>query len=162
MDVHTAKRFLSARKVWTAGHSVPWREQRANSWPSSIAFRVNPSIEGASSEEVFIEGRYAASRVAGARDKLSLNLICRGARILAIDDGTGAGHLNKVGKGLPFFMKCVGFPHLHVLTTETVEGYAEPLDEVPPDELWVLFVNRANIIGAPPFSLPPNQGELSL
>ena len=116
-------------------------------------------------EGLYVDIYWKPTSVPGGADKLSMGLFYRGRRIVAIDENGISDHRNDVGVGRPFFGQVVPFPHLHMLCAESVDGYAEPLNRVPLADLWTLFLDKANIVNAPPLAmptLPPEQPDLPL
>lgn len=88
-----------------------------------------------------------------------MTFVAGGARLLALDENGPSEHVNTVGKGMPHYGKNADHPHVHVPVPEGSSGYAEPIDRTDIQALWRIFLERANISGAPPFTLPPRQPQ---
>jgi hypothetical protein len=105
-------------------------------------------------EDWFVDLYFKRARIPGVRDTLSITLVVNRTRTVAVDDNGPGSHVNKVGAGHPYYQKSVGFPHVHVPLPQASYGYAEPLDGTTAQKLWELFLDRANISGAPRIELP--------
>lgn len=157
--------FIRKDKVWAGSSpmSVLWTRGNKKRLPKPWSFRAALEADGATVEGLFVEVWYQPSRILGARPTLQMTLLVDSTRATAVDDnGPASGHLNKVGAGLPFFQKVVGVPHIHFCVPDALIGYAEPLPQMTPEDLWTTFLSRANISGAPGFELPPGQLEMPI
>jgi hypothetical protein len=148
-------------KAWVASGEIAWVD--AGGRPNGYSFRQPLALaNGFQPAGLFVRGFYATSTVPGRSDKLSLGLHVNHLRVFAIDEDGPGGHFNRVGTGRPHFLKRVGFPHLHTVSDDAFEGYAEPLERMKFEEYWQYFVERAEIIGAPEFTLPTIQLGLTV
>jgi hypothetical protein len=117
------------------------------------------SVNGVVQEGYFVDLFHKHSDFAGVPDKVSMTLVASGARVLALDENGPSEHVNTVGKGLPFYLQKANHPHLHVPVPESSSEYAEPIEREGIEGLWRIFLSRANIEGAPPFTLPPRKPQ---
>jgi len=155
-DIARARQIVAQPKQWAGPVAVPWRTDFGK---RGFVFLTALTIDGTQPEGLFVKGYFKADGIGGVRDKLSLGLI-RGARLVGLDEGGMTTHRNHVGVGRPYYGLRVGVPHLHSISDDAIEGYAEPIEVAPLDELWELFLRQANIIHAPPLSLPVIQRPL--
>lgn len=155
-DITRARQIVAQPKQWAGPVTVPWRTDLGK---RGFGFLAALTIDGTQPEGLFVKGYFKADGIGGARDKLSLGLI-QGARLVGFDEGGMATHRNHVGVGRPYYGLRVGVPHLHTISDDAIEGYAEPVEVAPLDKLWELFLRQANIIHAPPLSLPVIQRPL--
>jgi hypothetical protein len=150
-------------KDWNSTISIEemWATESVRGFPKPYTFRATLAVQSVALESVFVDCYFKKSRIPGERDKVSMTLCVNQQRALSIDDGPPATHTNVIGEGLPHFQKTIGMPHMHRLVNGQ-DGYAEPLPTQDNRSLWVLFTDTANILGAPHFSVPPDQLELRL
>lgn len=155
---------IAAQKVWTTTNDMRdlWTQATQRKFPKPFFFRVAPEINGMTVEGIFIEARYKQTHVPGNRDSLNFSLVIDGTRALGLDDNGPSKHFNTVGVGLPFHRKTADHPHFNFSVPEALIGYAEPIAQASPEDLWTAFVNRANIIQAPTFMLPVGQTEFPI
>jgi hypothetical protein len=157
--VSAVRNLIAIPKQWVAGHEIAWLD--AGGKPKGYKFRAFLETgSGYQPAGVFVDGYYKPTRMPNVRDKLSLSLMFNGARVLGVDDGGPTMHRNDIGIGRPHFMQRVGHPQLHTVSDDGLVGYAEPLNVMPSEALWTVFLNSANIIGAPPLTLPTVQLDL--
>lgn len=155
--VARARHIVGQSKDWAGPSVIPWRTSLGK--PKGHSFRSAVTIDGVQPEGLFVLGYFKADGIGGVRDKLSLSLV-QGARLVGLDEGGITTHRSNVGVGRPYFGLKVGVPHLHTVSDDAVEGYAEPVDVMPLEDLWALFLRHANISNAPAFSLPVIQRPL--
>jgi len=110
-------------------------------------------------EGLFVQLEYKAGRFAGAPERLYFGLFVQSSRSFAVDEGGFTRHRNKVGIGRPFYQETIGHPHMHIPVLEASYGYAEPMGREPAEQLWQIFLQRANIHDAPVFNLPDEIGQ---
>ena len=110
-------------------------------------------------EGYFLDVFHKYSNFPDVPDKVSMTFVAGGARLLALDENGPSEHVNTVGKGMHFYGKNAEHPHIHVPVPESSSGYAEPIDRTDIQALWRIFLERASISGAPPFTLPPRQPQ---
>lgn len=156
--IAAALQTAAAPKAWAGPMTVPWRDAAGK--PKGYSFRTALTIGDIQPAGLFVVGYFKADGIGAIRDKLSLSLIHNGARLVGLDDGGMAGHRNHTGVGRPFYMGRVGVPHLHMISNDAIEGYAEPIEIAPPEDLWTLFLRHATIANAPPLGLPVIQRPL--
>lgn len=152
-------------KIWTGTSPMPllWAQGNKKRLPKPWSFRIALEVDGATAEGVFVEVWYKPSKLMGVRPTLQFALLAHSIRATAIDDnGPASVHLNKVGVALPYYQKTVEVPHVHFCVPDALSGYAEPLGQMQQEDLWTMFVTRANISGAPLFELPPGQLEIDI
>lgn len=157
--------LIRTKKLWVGSSplSLLWKKGNKKRLPKPWSFRTALEADGATIEGAFVEVWYQPSRIVGARPSLQMAFLVDAVRATAVDDnGPASSHINKVGVGLPFYQQTVGVPHLHFSVPDALKGYAEPLPQMVPEELWTTFLERANISGAPPFELPPGQLEMPI
>ncbi len=148
---------IEARKIWPKGVFFDWKSSSTKRFPAPYSFRTSLAIDDAQTkfaEDWFVELYYKKSSIPGVRDTISITFIVNKARVIAVDDNGFGSHLNKVGVGLPHYQRTVDFPHLHIPVSDSSYGYAEPLNSTTVQELWGLFLGKANISGAPRIELP--------
>lgn len=155
---------VNAKKIWPKGVVFDWKSSSTKRFPAPYSFRTSLALDEAQTkfaEDWFVELYYKKSPVPGVRDTISITLIVNKSRVIAIDDNGHGSHLNKVGVGLPQYQRSIDFPHLHIPIPESSYGYAEPLNSTTVQELWGLFLMKANIAGAPRIELPES-GQMDL
>nr|WP_298129516.1 hypothetical protein [uncultured Pseudoxanthomonas sp.] len=144
---------IALPKTWVATGEMGWVD--AGGRPPGYKLIGRLALpDGSQPAGLLVAGFFKPARVPGANDKLSLGLHVGNRRVLAIDEDGPGGHFNTVGVGRPYFMQRVGFPHLHTVSHESIEGYAEPLPPATLELHWKHFLKLAGIEGAPPFELP--------
>jgi hypothetical protein len=163
-EIRRLRRAVAAPKVWVAGVEMGWVLNGAGPPPghkfrAPLAYAEDPEIQSA---DLFVGGYYKDSNVPGVPPKFSIGLFCSSKRVVGIDDGGPSCHYNEVGRGLPYYQARVGHPQLHLIADDSIYGYAEPLEPGTPILFWELFLELANIEGAPSFSLPEGQMEMDL
>lgn len=146
---------IGVAKTWEGARSILWKGSGGKGFPASFKCRSPLSVNGVVQEGYFVDLFYKFSDLLGVPDKVSMTLVVSGARVLALDENGPTTHVNLVGKGMPFYGRNADHPHLHVPVSESSSGYAEPIDRVQVEGLWRIFLERANITGAPLFSIPP-------
>ncbi|MBH1477353.1 MULTISPECIES: hypothetical protein [Bacillati] len=156
-EIARAREIVAQPKAWAGPAATPWREALGK--PKGHEFRAALTIDGVQLEGLFVKGYFKADGIGRVRDKLSLSLI-HGARLVGLDEGGMGGHRCYTGAGRPYYGAKVGVPHLHTISDDAIEGYAEPLEVAPLEDLWKLFLSHANIIDAPALSLPVIQRPL--
>jgi hypothetical protein len=149
-----AIREIEREKHWTAGPYIDWVQTSVNRWPFAFKHRSVLRVGDRMAEGLFIQLEYKAGTIENLPERIYFGLHVGGARTFAVDEDGVTGHTNKVGRGMPFYQQRVGHPHIHLPVLESSYGYVEPLDRCPVEELWQLFLERANIHGAPPLNLP--------
>lgn len=153
---------IAIPKKWAGGKSIKWRPQGQNGFPHSHKARTTLSVNGVIQEGYFVDLFHKASSLDGVPDKVAFVLIVSGARVMALDENGPSDHLNTVGLGQPFYQQIPDHPHLHIPVQESTSGYAEPITRAPIEDLWRLFLKRANINSAPTFNFPAENGQLEL
>ncbi|WP_349616949.1 hypothetical protein [Azotobacter salinestris] len=156
---HEAVDGISPRKHWLGADRIEWVMTTVNRWPSSYKYRAALQLGERTAEGMFVQMEYKAGKVDGAPERLYFGLFVQGARSFAVDEGGFTRHRNKVGRGLPFYQQTIGHPHMHIPVMEASYGYAEPVERRPAEQLWQLFLHRANIHGAPILNLPDEIGQ---
>lgn len=149
------RRARDTPKVWSSEEALRWID--AGGRPRGFKFREGLSVNGVQLASLYAEGYWKPSLKAGVPDKLSLSLFFRGFRILGIDENGPSTHVNVCGRGRPHYGIRVDHPQLHSVSDDQVYGYAEPMTRVTLSDYWQEFLTKSNILGAPPFSLPPTQ-----
>lgn len=150
---------IAVPKAWEGANRILWKGQGGKGFPESHKCRVPLSIHGVVQEGYFIDLYHKRSSLAAVPDKVSMTLVANGARVLALDENGPSEHINTVGKGHPFYGQSADHPHLHTPVPESSSEYAEPIGRVDIQGLWRIFLERANIEGAPPFNLPPRKPQ---
>jgi len=153
---------IALGKEWSGGGSLKWIVKGPEGFPDHHKCRANISINGVIQEGYFVDIFHKKSTIDGIPDKVSIALIVNSARILALDENGPSQHANTVGKGHPFYQQIADHPHLHVPTAESSAGYAEPLKRTSIEDLWQVFLDRANINNAPPFNFPQKDSQMDL
>lgn len=148
--------MIATPKSWVASGEIAWVD--AGGRPPGFTVRERLALpDGSQPAGLFVACYFKPSIIPGCADKVSMGLHVNHHRVFAIDvDGPG-GHFNNVGVGRPHFGQRVGFPHLHTVSDDGIQGYAEPLAPMSLDGNWDHFLSGAGIIGAPPFQLPTLQ-----
>jgi len=160
-QVREFREIIALPKRWLSTGELPWVDTGGK--PKGFTFREHLALEGGlQPATLFVDGYFKPSTVEGARDKLSLCLFYKNSRILGIDDDGPSRHRNVVGQGRRFYQQTVNHPHLHTVSDDSIDGYAEPLPESSFDMFWSQFLDMASIDGGPKFSLPPAQREMLL
>ncbi|SDL78525.1 hypothetical protein SAMN05661010_02547 [Modicisalibacter muralis] len=139
-----------------------WRRAAGGRIPCLFEISIALDVEGYTRKGWRVLVYYRRSPRGFHPDNFGASLFIDNARVLAFDSGRPSRHRNTVGLGEPYYQKRVDHPHWHRPTQEASHGYVEPLDPaLTQDQLWRLFLERANIEGAPGFQPPPGeQGEL--
>lgn len=150
---------IDTKKQWLGSDRIDWVMTTVKKWPSTYKYRASLMVGERTEEGLFVQLDYKAGSLPGAPERLYFGLFVQSARSFAVDDGGFTRHRNKVGKGLPFYQQVIGHPHMHIPVFEASYGYAEPLNREPAEQLWQLFLMRANIQGAPPLNLPDETGQ---
>lgn len=164
LDYAYAIKAIAQPKQW-AGHKPMgglWRPVAGGRVPTLFEINVALETNGVVRKGWRVRVSYQRSPRGFHPDNFSASLLIDNARILAFDSGKPSGHRNKVGVGEPHYQQRVDHPHWHRPVPDASEGYVEPLDpSLTRDALWRLFLERANIEGAPDFQTPPGeQGKL--
>lgn len=157
--------LVSQPKSWAASSAMAglWSQGNKRGFPKPWTFRAALEAKGATVEGLFVEVWYQPSKLTGVRPTLSFTLLADCTRAIGVDDnGPASQHLNRVGVGQRYYQKVVAVPHIHFMVPDSLTGYAEPLESMAHDELWKVFLQRSNIIGAPSFELPPGQLEMAI
>lgn len=150
------RQMIAAPKTWVASGEMEWVD--AGGRPPGFAFRERLALaDGSQPASLFVKSYFKPSTVPGCADKLSIGLFFIQCRVFAVDENGPGGHFNSVGIGRSHFGKRVGFPHVHMVTDDSIEGYAEPLEPTALELHWAYFLSEAGIVGAPPFQLPTMQ-----
>jgi hypothetical protein len=150
---------IAVPKAWAGAHRILWKAQGGKGFPESHKCRVPLSIHGLVQEGYFIDLYHKYSGLPAVPDKVSMTLVANGARVLALDENGPSEHINTVGKGRPFYGRNADHPHLHTPVAESSSEYAEPIGRVDIQGLWRIFLEHANIEGAPSFNLPPRKPQ---
>lgn len=148
---------VSIPKKWAGAPSLIWKEKGGKGFPAAYNLRIPLEVNGVVQEGYFLDLYFKFSDLEDVPHKVSMAFVASDARLVALDENGPTQHINSVGIGLPFHQKNATHPHLHFPVPEASSGYAEPIDRVDLQSLWRIFLERANISGAPPFSLPPRQ-----
>ncbi len=159
MPYSTALVAVETPKYWVSGFEIVWIKNKTKHFPQAQSFRIALSFDagGLVQSGLFVTGYYKQEVIPGLRDKLSLSLIADNCRLVALDDNGLGMHTNKVGAGMPYFRQDIGFPHLHFPVMDSNSDYAEPITPTDPANLWIIFLDRANILNAPTFNLPTQE-----
>ena len=152
------RNMVAQPKVWVAGEVIAWSD--APGKPGKFEYRAALEVDGTQPESLLFRAFFAPTRIPGAPDKLSLTLLFSGARILGLDEGDLSGHRNDFGAGRPYFGQKIGCPHLHTISDDSLDGYAEPLAPASHGRLWTQFMLHAKIEGAPGYAAPIYQLDL--
>lgn len=159
-NYETVAQCIAAPKAWAASQDMRslWRQLSFKRFPAPWFFRVSPEIAGVAVEGVHLDVYLKRSSILGNRPKISFSLMVNTVRAIGYDDNGPAGeHRNLFIDGLPHSGRAIGFPHVNMAVAQALEGYAEPLDVMPAEDLWLHFLARANILGAPSFMFPAEQ-----
>lgn len=158
--VQDLRDMVARPKYWPAGTAIEWVDRLGDL--EGKKFRLFLEVAGgAQPEGLYVAGFFKPAVRDGVRDKLSFSLVYRSTRIIGVDDNGPSRHENTVGILRPLYRHRIDHPQLHTISDDALEGYAEPLDVVAPDQLWTLFTAQANIAGAPTMlMLPPVQREI--
>lgn len=154
------REMVAQPKLWVAGTSIAWTDAAGK--PGRYEFRAALEVDGTQPEGLFLNVFFAPARIPGSLEKLSLTLIYNGTRILGLDAGDLSGHHNRAGVGRPYYGQWVGCPHLHTISDDSPDGYAEPIADAPYDQLWTHFMLHAKIEGAPSYARPIYQMGMTL
>ena len=146
-------------KQWEAGESIEWVMTSVKQWPSAYKFKTALRVGSIRPEGLFLQIDFKASLLEGVPDKIYMTLLVNNARVFGVDENGASNHVNKVGRDRPYFMQKISHPHIHLPTPDSSYGYSEPLDRLPVAELWRVFLERANIYGAPALNLPTDRIE---
>lgn len=150
---------IDVSKNWLGADRIEWVMTTVQRWPSTYKYRAALQVGDRTVEGMFVQLEYKGGKIDGAPERLYFGLFVRSCRSFAVDEGGFTRHRNKVGKGLPFYQETIGHPHMHIPVLEASYGYAEPIDRQPAEQLWQLFLKRANILGAPNMNLPDEIGH---
>lgn len=150
---------IDAIKQWFGSDRIEWVMTTVHRWPSIYKCRAAVQVGERTIEGMFVQLEYKAGKVNGAPERLYFGLFVQSSRSFAVDNGGFTRHRNKVGRGLPFYQQTIGHPHMHIPVLEASYGYAEPVEHQPAEQLWQLFLRRANILGAPNLNLPDEIGQ---
>ncbi|MBD1553592.1 hypothetical protein [Pseudomonas typographi] len=153
---------IAIPKTWEAGNTIEWVMTSTKQWPAAYKFRTALGVGAVRPEGLFLQLDYKKSLIEFVPDKLYMTLLVNNARVFGIDENGASNHINTVGAGLPHFMAKVSHPHLHIPVPDASYGYIEPLAPQPVTSLWQLFLERANITGAPPLNLPRDEDQLQM
>lgn len=164
IDYAYAIRAIAQPKQW-AGHQPMgslWRIVAGGRFPSLFEINIALEAEGIVRKGWKVRVSHQRSPRGFHPDNFGASLFIDNARVLAFDSGKPTSHRNKVGVDEPWYQQRIGHPHWHRPVAEASHGYAEPLDPaLSQSKLWQLFLERANIKGAPHFQTPPGeQGDL--
>ena len=150
---------ISVPKSWAGAKAIIWKGQGGKGFPASHKCRIPISVKDVVQEGYFLDIFHKYSDLPGIPDKVSMTFVAGGARLLALDENGPSEHVNTVGKGMLHYGQNADHPHVHMPVPESSSGYAEPIDRTDIQALWRIFLERANISGAPPFTLPPRQPQ---
>lgn len=158
-----ASEFLGLQKSWNA-NSFPWTLKDRNGIPPTLECHVTLKDEhGVVIEDALVVLRHKSSAIPGVPDCLNAILLYQKQRIISLDENGPRSHTNRVGVGMPYFGQTLEHPHIHIPVAESMDGYAEPIDNRDIQNMWHIFLEAAGIIGAPALQLPPSeQLELAL
>lgn len=153
-----AKKTIDRPKFWLSNAKISWAKTTVKRFPSAYKFRVGLEIAATTGrvepEGLFIECYFKKSLIHGVPDTLSMTLLVQNSRAFGVDENGPSEHLNKVGLGQRYYQQTVGHPHIHLPVNESSYGYAEPLAPQSLENLWSLFLEKANIHEAPSLTLP--------
>lgn len=153
LTISDARAMVTAQKFW-AGTDFMWVPNGARL--PGYTFRAALAMpDGRQPESLFVSAFFKHSAIAGASDKLYLNLFYKSHLILGWHDNSPSRHINRVGIGEVLYHATVAHPHRHRVCDESVEGYAEPLPRTPPDQFWSGFLRECNIENGPSWVPPP-------
>lgn len=164
LDYAYAMQAIAQPKQWV-GHKpmgAMWRRAAGGRIPGLFEINVALEIHGLVRRGWRVQVSYQRSPRGFHPDNFGASLLIDNARVLGFDSGKPSRHRNKVGQSEAYYHQRVDHPHWHRPVPEASYGYAEPLDsDLSQLSLWQLFLERANIEGAPGFQPPPGeQGEL--
>jgi len=146
------RQLIASPKAWVASGEMTWVDAGAR--PRGFKFRERLALaDGSQPANLFVECYFKPSDFQGC-DKLSLGLFFNHSRVFALDENGPGGHFNGVGVGRQHYKGRVGFPHLHTVSDDSIDGYAEPLESMSFENYWDYFVSGAGITRAPSFQLP--------
>lgn len=149
--------MVAEQKLWVAPHEIDWVD--AGGRPKGMKFRHGLAMDGGlQPESLFVQGYFKPSML--DEDKLSLGLFYKNHRIVGLDEDGVAKHRNDVGRGRLHFGNTVDHPHLHSISDDGIDGYAEPIPRTSYPDYWAEFLRVCNIANGPDFYLPPVQREL--
>lgn len=164
IDYAYALQAIAQPKEWTRSLVMQklWLPVAGGRIPSLFGFSVALEVQGMARRGWQVRASYQRSTRGFHPDNFGASLFIDNARVLAFDSGKPSRHRNKVGVGERYYQQKVDHPHWHRPVPEASHGYTEPLDPaLTQAQLWRLFLERANIQGAPEFQPPPwEQGEL--
>lgn len=150
------KKMIATPKTWVASGEMDWVD--AGGRPPGFNAREGLALpDGSRPAGLFVACYFKLSNVPGCADKVSIGLHVNHRRVFAVDENGPGGHFNSVGAGRPYFAQRVGFPHVHTISDDSIEGYAGPLEPTSLERHWEYFISGAGIVGAPPFQLPTLQ-----
>lgn len=164
IDYDHAMHAIALPKQWVGHHPLGalWQLAAGGRTPYLYQINVALEVEGVVRKGWKVRVSFQRSPNGFHSDNFGASLLIDNARVLAFDAGKPWGHLNRVGIGELYYQHRIDHPHWHRPVPEASHGYAEPLDPaLSQSSLWRLFLERANIEGAPDFQLPPGeQGDL--
>ncbi|MDR9468601.1 hypothetical protein [Marinospirillum sp.] len=149
-----AQLVISEFKAWAAGTQINWAQKSDRYFPKSYSSKNPLMIDGLLPEGLVLELYFKPSILTGVQDTFSASLLFQGVRILGLDAGQPAHHLNLVGENEEMYLREVNPPHLHRCVPDAMTGYAEPLPDASIEDLWEDFLLHANIMDAPELNLP--------
>lgn len=153
-----ARKMIDRPKFWLPNAKITWAQTTVKRFPSAYKFRVGLEVSAAAGrvepEGLFIECYFKKSLIHEVPDTLSITLLVQNSRAFGVDENGPSEHTNKVGLGQPYHRQNVAHPHIHLPVDESSYGYAEPLDSQSLEDLWNLFLEKANIQEAPRLTLP--------
>lgn len=148
---------IAVEKCWAGSTKIRWKAQGGQGLPHSYKSRNNLSVNGVIQEGYFVDLFLKFSDIEGVPDKVYMTFVVTSARVVALDENGPAEHVNTVGLGRDFYRQSVSHPHLHVPVPEGCGLYAEPVERTDIQGLWRIFLGSANILEAPPLTLPPRK-----
>lgn len=164
LSYERAQEMISAPKIWESPSTFTsgWHKPSSGKVPAQFSLRAIFLVDGEQPEGCKIDVSYKRSPNGISKDAVSFSLLIDNARIFGIDDKGHGFHINRIGIGHPYHEDAIPHPHIHFPVEEASYGYAEPLDaDMSHEEMWILFLERANVSLAPSFEKPPaEQGPL--
>ncbi|AVX90019.1 hypothetical protein PkP19E3_17660 [Pseudomonas koreensis] len=154
-----AMKGINTQKRWFGGDRIDWVMTSVHKWPSTHKYRATLMVGERTLEGLFVQLEFKAGKVDGVPEHLYFGFFVKSSRSFAVDEGGFTRHRNKVGKGLAYYQQTIGHPHMHIPVLEASYGYAEPIPRESAEQLWQLFLMRANITGAPKLNLPDEIGH---
>lgn len=160
LTYNEAVEFLTLKKIWNST-TFPWKSKDKHRTPPTLECRVTLRDKHGIMEDVFVVLRHKSSPLPGIPDCFNATLIFRQQRLIALDENGPRTHTNRVGFGMPFFGKKLSHPHIHIPVSDSMDGYAEPIDTRDVQIQWQIFLDKSGIVGAPDLKLPTT-GQLDL